>query len=185
MPPPLTALMAEALRRKRPLALLAEIDHPAGAARFWTGIGPLSWNGYVWTGSSTLGTVTPIQHTSDLVVQEINFTLVGADPAVVATLDDDVRNRSGKVWLACLSDSNTVVPDPYQVIDAQLDYQSFAAAADGTVSISITARTGFYTLDRALDEAWTSEEQHVLYPSDSGLDLISGLQNQSLQWTPN
>jgi hypothetical protein len=51
------------------------------------------------------------------------------------------------------------------------------------VAISITARTGFYTLDRALDEAWTSEEQHILYPNDSGLDLISGLQNQTLQWT--
>jgi hypothetical protein len=78
---------------------------------------------------------------------------------------------------------NTVIKDPYQIVDAQLDYQSFSAAADGTVAISITARTGFYTLDRALDEAWTSEEQHILYPNDSGLDLISGLQNQTLQWT--
>lgn len=183
MSPPLTARMAEALRNRLPLALIAEIDHPSGPARFWTGLGKLSWNGFTWTGSSSLGTVTPIQHTSDLIVQEINFSLVGVDPAIVATLGDNVRNLSGKVWLACLDIGNFVIKDPFQIVDALLDYQSFSAASDGTVAISITARTGFYTLDRSLDESWTSEEQHVLYPTDSGLDLISGLQNQTLQWT--
>jgi hypothetical protein len=183
MAPPLTSRMADALRKRKPLALLAEIDHPSGAVRFWTGVGKLSWNGYTWTGSGTLGSVAPITHTTDLVIQEINFGLAGVDPAIVATLGDNVRNLSGKVWLACLGSGNSVVKDPYQIVDAQLDYQSFSAAADGTVAISITARTGFYTLDRALDEAWTSEEQHILYPTDSGLDLISGLQNQTLQWS--
>lgn len=184
MPPPLTAHMAEALRKRRPLALIAEIDHPSGPGRFWTGIGKLSWNGYDWTGSGTLGTVTPIKHTSDLIIQEINFSLAGVDPAVVATLNDNVRNLSGKVWLACLGPGNSVIRDPYQIVDALLDYQSFSAADDGTVGISITARTGFYTLDRALDEAWTTEEQKLTYPTDSGLDLISSLQNQAIQWTP-
>lgn len=175
--------MADALRKRRPLALIAEIDHPSGPARFWTGIGLLSWNGNTWTGTGTLGSVAPIKNTSDLIVQEINFGLAGVDPTIVATLGDNVRNLSGKVWLACLGSGNAVILDPFQIVDAQLDYQSFSAAADGTVAISITARTGFYTLDRALDEAWTTEEQQILYPTDSGLDLISGLQNQTLQWT--
>lgn len=181
---PLTSRMAEAIRRRRPLALLAEIEHPDGTARFWTGVGPLFWSGYTWTGSGTLGQVTPIRHTSDLTIQEINFVMAGVDPAVVATLADDVRNRVGKVWLACLGDGNAVIKDPYRIVDAELDYQSFAAAEDGTVSISITARTGFYTLERALDEAWTTEEQKLLYPNDSGLDLIPSLQNQDIQWKP-
>jgi hypothetical protein len=185
MAPPLTYRMAQALRERNPLALLAEIEHPDGTARFWTGIGKLNWNGLVWTGTSTLGSVAPISNTSDLEIQEINFGLAGVDPAVVAALNDNVRNLSGKVWLACLAQGNNVVADPYLIVDSQLDYQSFSAQADGSVAISITARTGFYTLTRALDEAWTSEEQRVLYPNDSGLDLISSLQNQSLQWTPS
>src|SRR5690242_9981491 len=107
MVPPLTARMAEALRKRKPLALLAEIEHPSGTARFWTGIGPLAWNGNTFTGSSTLGTVTPIKRTTDLVIQELNFQLAGVDPAIVATLDDDVRNRAGRVWLACLGSGNS------------------------------------------------------------------------------
>lgn len=183
MAPPLTARMAEALKQRKPLALLAEIEHPDGMARFWTGVGPLSWNGYTWTGAGTLGSVAPIKHTSDLLIQEINFGLAGVDPEIVATLNDNVRNLSGKVWMACLGPGNSVIREPYQIVDAQLDYQSFSAQEDGSVAISITARTGFYTLERSLDEAWTTEEQKLTYPTDSGLDLISGLQNQTIQWT--
>jgi hypothetical protein len=184
MTPPLTPGMADALRARRPLALLAEIDHPDGIARFWTGVGKLNWNGFAWTGSGGFGTVTPIKHTSDLIIQEINFLLIGVDPAIVAKLNDNVRNLSGKVWFACIGIGNTVIRDPYQIVDAILDYQSFSAAEDGTVSISITARTGFYTLERAIDESWTTEEQKLLFRNDSGLDLIAGLQNQNIQWTP-
>lgn len=178
----MTARLAAALKKRLPLALLAEIEHPDGAARFWTGVGPLEWNGYTWTGASVLGQVTPIKQTTTLAIQEIVFSLAAVDPAIVATLSDDVRNRSGKVWFTCIGPGNSVI-DPFQIVDSELDYQSFSADADGKVGISITARSGFYTLVRALDESWTSEEQHVVYPTDSGLDLISSLQNQELQWT--
>ena len=101
---------------------------------------------------------------------------------IIATLSDDVRNRAGKVWLTCIGAGKTVI-DPFQIVDSELDYQSFSADADGTVGIAITARTGFYSLARALDESWTSEEQALVYPTDVGLDLIPALQNQELQWT--
>lgn len=180
----LTMRMAEAIRKKRPLVLLAEIEHPDGTARLWTGIGRLCWNGYVWTGSGILGTVTPITQTTALQIQELNFNLAGVDPDAAAKLSDDVRNLAGRVWLASLTKSNAVIRDPFQIVDAELDYQSLSAADDGTVTVSITARTGFYTLERALDEAWTTEEQKLVYPTDSGLDMIPSLQNQDIQWTP-
>jgi hypothetical protein len=108
----------------------------------------------------------------------------GVDPSIVAGLGDNVRNLSGRTWLACIADGNSVIADPYLIVDSELDYQSLSASDDGTVTITITARTGFYTLERALDETHTTEEQKIEFPDDSGLDLISGLQNQDIQWTP-
>jgi hypothetical protein len=175
--------MSDAIKARLPMVLLAEIEHPDGTARFWSGVGPLSWDGYTWTGSGKLGSIAPIRHTSNLEIQEINFGMAGVDPLDIAQLSDNVRNLGGRVWLACLGPGNSVIRDPFQIVDAELDYQSFTADEDGNSAISITARTGFYTLDRALDEAWTSEEQKLTYPTDSGLDLISGLQNQTIQWT--
>lgn len=185
MSPPMTARMAEHVRSRKPIALLAAIEHPSGNAYFWTGAGPLMWNGQKWTGCGQLGSVTPIEHTSDILVQDVQFQMTGVDPAIAATLDDQVRNLSGKLWLAGIRPGPTVVADPYQIMDAVLDYQALSASPDGTVTIAITAHTGFYTLSRALDEAWTTEDQHLTYPGDSGLDLIPGLQNQDLQWTPS
>jgi hypothetical protein len=50
--------------------------------------------------------------------------------------------------------------------------------------VSIIGRSGFYTLERNIDEAWTSEDQKTLYPNDTGLDMIPGLQNQDVIWSP-
>lgn len=180
---PLTFAMAEALRNHFPLALLTLIEHPSGDAYFWTGVGSLDWNGFTWTGAGTLGTVTPVKHTNDLAIQEITFSLTGADPAIVASLDDNVRNLSGIVWLACLDEHGKVVADPYQLLDSQLDYQSSSIDDSGVATISITARSGFYTLDRALDAVWSSADQKGTYPTDSGMDMISLLQNQDVLWT--
>lgn len=181
---PMTARMAQALKRRRPIALLSEIEHPDGTGRFWTGVGKLRWKGNSWTGSGVLGTITPIKQTTDITIQDITFTMSGVDPQIAAGLSSNVRNRAGNVWLACL-EGGAVVPDPYPILESQLDYQSFAADEDGSVSISITARSGFYSLTRAIDDAWSPEQQHLLYPDDTGFDMIAGLTNQSLNWTPS
>jgi len=183
MSPPMTYRMAEHLRRRRAIALLAEIEHPDGTARFWTGIGKLYWQGSTWTGSGRLGTVTPIKQTSALAIQEIQFQMSGVDVEIAAGLNDNVRNLSGKVWLAGIW-KRAVVADPYLILDSELDYQQFDVDDQGNASITITARSGFYQLQRNIDEAWTSEEQKTIYPGDTGFDLIPGLQNQDIIWSP-
>ena len=184
MAPPMTFRMAEHLRKRRPIALMAEIEHPDGTARFWSGVGKLTWGGFTWTGSGKLGSVTPIKQTSDLSIQEIQFKMSGVDPDIAAALNDDVRNRSGKVWLAGIW-RRSVVADPFSLLDSELDYQQLDADDQGNVTVTITGRSGFYALDRNIDEAWTSEEQKSLYPDDTGFDLIPGLQNQDVIWSPN
>lgn len=177
--------MASAMQNGAAQVLLAQIEHPDGTVRFWSGLGTLSWNGYSWVGTGTLGTVRPVKRTIELSIQEIQFVLSGVDVDTVATLSDDVRNLAGEVWLACLDDGGQVVPDPLQLVEAQLDYQTHQVAEDGTATIVITARTGFYTLQRALNDRWSIEDQKLRYPADTGLDLIPQLQNQDVQWTPS
>lgn len=174
--------MAEALRAGRPLALLASIEHPDGNAYFWSGVGKLVWDGITWTGIGRFGGVAPVKHTSDLSIQEVVFSLTGVDSSVVTTLNDNVRNRTGTVWLACIGERGEIVPDPYQLLTSELDYQTFSIDEEGVATISIIARTGFYTLERAIDEVWSTEDQKKTYPNDSGLDMIAGLQNQDILW---
>lgn len=185
-----TLRMARAIRAGAPLCLLASIDHPDGTFRCWSGIGELEYNGYTWTGIGNLGRVGPVKKTAELGIQEVTFALSGVDQQTVALLSDVVRNRSGMVWLAALDERGRIIADPYELLDTQLDYQSFQASADGTATVIITARSGFYTLERAVDDCWTDEDQKKRFPEsddggDTGCALIASLQNQEITgWLP-
>lgn len=180
----LTDEMAYALGNGSSRVVFAAIQHPSGTVYFHSGIGPLAWNGQTWTGCGKLGTITPVQHTSTIAVQEITFQLSGVDADLVAALNDDVANLNGSVWLGCLGLDGKVIADPYQLVDSELDYQVIEIQPDGTATISIVAHAGFYTLERGIDEAWTPQNQKLTYPTDVGLDMIPALQLQNLQWTP-
>lgn len=180
----LTAAMATALQEGAPRGLFVAIEHPAGTGYFTTGVGSRTWNGQTWAGTGKFGSISPVKHTSDVAIQDIVFSLSGIATDIVNGLNDDVRNLNGSVWLYCLASDNTVVPDPYRLIDSILDYQTFVIDANGTCTIQITAHSGFYTLSRAIEEAWTPENQKALFPTDSGMDMIPSLQNHNLQWTP-
>jgi hypothetical protein len=183
---PLTPAMAKAMRQGRPRGLLVAIEHPDGTGRFCTTIGSREWGGYTWRGAGPLGSVSPIKHSSEIAIQDITFRLSGIDTAIVEGLSDDVRNRNGSAWLVCFDDADQVIPDPYQIIDSQLDFQRYESdPSGGTTSIEVVAHAGFYTLDRGVEEAWTPENQKLTYPTDTGLDMIPGLQHQDLQWTPS
>lgn len=176
--------MAGALQSDAPRGMFVAIEHPDGIGYFTTGVGSRTWNGHTWAGTGQFGKITPIKHTTDIAIQDIVFSLSGVDTDIVNGLSDDVRNLSGQVWLYCTNWDDSVVADPYQLIDSVLDFQTFQVAADGTCTIEITAHSGFYTLSRALQEAWTPENQKSLFPTDTGLDMVPLLQNQNIQWVP-
>jgi len=180
---PLTLRMAEALKGGAPRAVFGEIGHPSGTGRFWTGVGLKSWNGHDWTGSGRMGGVAPIRATSELAIQEVVFWMAGVDDDVVARLNGDVRNLAATVWLACLDNQDNVIANPYLLINAILDYQTFEVQDDGTTLVTVIARTGFVSLERAIEEAWTPENQHLRFPTDTGCDQIPALQNKEILFT--
>ena len=181
---PFTARMADAILARRPLALLAQIDHPLGVRYFWTGIGELEYNGVTWTGLGTLGKIAPIKYSTELAIQELQFEVSGIPLEDSEWLSNDIRNRVAYAWLAAIGIDGQIVRDPKQIVSAELDYPKYQASDDGSVNIQLIARSGFYSLERALDEVHSAEDQRRLYSGDSGCDLIPKLQQQQVIWAP-
>lgn len=180
----LTAAMRRAVRDRRyPLALLAAIDHPDGVFYAWTGIGTLSWDGHEWTGVGVLGSITPVRQVTDLQIQELQFHLSGVPPQQTKWLSSSVRGREAQAWLAALKPDGTVVKYPYRLSISLLDYQSYFIDESGSPQLTLIGQTGFYTLDRAVDEVWSAEDQKRSFPTDTGLDLMYTLVNQTVNWT--
>lgn len=179
----LTARMAAALKDGSPRIGLAEIGHPSGTFRGWTGVGQLAYDGHTWTGMGTLGRVSPLRQASALEIQDVVFELSGVDTDSLAKLSGSVKGYVGKLWLACLDDKERVIPDPYLLCESELDVQDFAADESGSCTIKITGHTGFWSLERELNEVWSPENQKLRFPGDTGLDLLPTLENQDIGWT--
>lgn len=181
----ITAEMGQALRDRRPLALLVALDHPDGMVRAWSGIGTLRYQNEDWYGLGIFGDVGPMVITTELSILEITYSLSGIEPEQpeLQFLNTFVRNRSARAWLAALDEQGRVIRNPYELPSSQMDYQVQDVDDDSKVQISIIGIGGFYTLERAIDECWTAESQRRRYPDDSGFDLITGLTGKDIIWT--
>lgn len=181
---PMTFRMAQALRDRYPLCLLAVLDHPSGLFRAWTGIGSLEYDGETWLGLGLLGQISPVKSVTDLSIQEVRFTLSGVDAATLALLDPSVRRRPAQAWLAARDpQTDRIVADPFRLLDCEMDTQEFAVGEDGMATITIIARSGFYSLERSVDEVWSDQDQQRRFPGDTGLSHLATLQNQDVIWT--
>lgn len=182
MPRPSSHLRA-AILDGAPTCLLADIDHPDGMVHVWSGIGTLVYNNISYTGIGILGRVTPIGSTMESVISDFKIELRGVPQTAAQFLNRDVRNRPADIWYGALDKQGKVIPEPYLVCNGIMDYQELQVAEDGSATISITVIGGLWTLDTALNQAWTTEEQIKIYPGDTGLDSLPALVNKQVNWT--
>lgn len=163
------------------VAILAYIDHPDGVVRFWSRSGNLIWNGDTFQGIGALGRVTGLSKTTTLEVKQVTLELRGVPPTSTHFLNTNVRNRSAKIWLAGIK-RQKIVGQPYVVIDDKMDYMRLKAEDSGSVTIRIVINVGFWSIERAINKAWTHEEQQARFPGDSGLSQIPLLINKQTNW---
>lgn len=180
----LSAKLKKAIREGRPYVLMTEIDHPDGLDYRWTGIGDLNWDGKVWKGIGSLGTISAPSETGDLSVREITFQLRGIQQDQVKWLSSNVRNRVATAWIGFLDKRNQII-DTLELFECVLDYQELTIDESGMATITLTARTGFYSIERAQNISWTNERQILTYADDTGLSLIPSLQDKDVKWLPS
>jgi hypothetical protein len=51
--------------------------------RVWSGVGPITWNGYTWTGIGQLGSISAIDKGWTIKAKGITLTLSGIDPTLL------------------------------------------------------------------------------------------------------
>lgn len=178
----LTARMREALEKRRPLILLAEIDHPDGVVNVWSRQGDLSYDGKIWKGLGMLGRISPMGTTATLSIREVVFNLGGVPAESLAFIDANIRNRIAQVWIGAMEKKRKVIADPIQIMEARLDYQDYSIDDNLMATVKLHGQIGFWTLERAVDIVWSPEEHKRDFPTDTGLDLVSSLANKEVVW---
>lgn len=178
-----------ALRGRRPLAVICDIDMPDGMVRFWSGIGTLDYDGQTWTGAGVLSSIETSPKTTELRIDEVKLRLAGIGAGIVSDTDFTCRNRIARLFIVALDNAQHVVGTPYPIDEISLDYPIIELAEDGTARISLVGQSGFWTLERSTDKAWSREEGNLLWGFDTsgaqvetGFDYITSLRIKDTKW---
>ena len=177
------AVLAAMRSRTARLALMADIDHPDGRLRVWTGIGTLSYGGHEWTGLGGLATVKGVQSSSDPQIVDHTYVITNVGPDAEAFINAKVRGRRATTWLVFLDEANAVIPDPLQIAASTLDVTTYAVDESGKATLSLIGQSDLWQLEQPLNVSLTNTEQRKRYPEDSGFSEVVIIPNQTLKWT--
>ncbi|MGV3649837.1 MAG: hypothetical protein ACO1OK_00295 [Devosia sp.] len=183
---PLSPDMVAHIRRPyRHLAWMAWFERDGADLRVWSGAHTITHDGAAWLGYGYLATIDSLRRSNGLQHMELAFALNGLDPWIIADLDQSVRGRAARLWLAGIGDDRQVVREPLLLADLTQDTLGWSYGADGTVTLRLTCFEALPFLRRALKGKWSNESQLAAYPGDTGFAYNApiALQGPAVEWT--
>lgn len=169
------------------IAVLVEIDHPAGMVRAWSGVGSLDWNGNTFKGAGALGRIEGIGETAEIRTTETRYSLISPalDADAAAIVVQSPRGRLVRTWLALLDDDWQIIPDPVQIDESIVENIETKTGADGMQVLELPATSAMFSFRRPRLAALTPEAQKARFPGDTGFDLIATeVADAEILWGP-
>ena len=153
----------------------------------WTGYGSLVYNSTTYLGLGTLGTISPVEETTDLAARGITLKLSGVPTANVSlALTEEYQGRECSILFGALSPTaGTLISSPVTVFAGRMDVMQIAD--DGqTAEIIMTAESRLMDFKRPREVRYTDEEQQSLFAGDVGLEFVNDIQEKAIYWgNPN
>lgn len=165
------------------IAVMAELDHPAGYVRVWTGVGTLHHNGHDWTGIGWLGRITGMRQVSELEIVDHAYQLTHVPPDYEQFVNAKVRGGPATAYLAFVDDARQVIGDPIVLGRSTMDTSQWSIGDDGVATLTITGQSDLWQLEQPLNISLSDTEQRKRFPTDTGFSYVTTVTNQKIKWT--
>lgn len=161
--------------------LMAQLDFST-PLYLWTGYGTLTYNGIGYLGLGTLGTISPVQETTDLSARGITMQLSGVPTAMVYNaLSEDYQGRTCSVMFGALSPTAGLISSPITVFAGRMDVMQISDDGQSSL-ITMSAENKLIDFKRTREIRYTDEEQQALYAGDLGLEFVNAIQERTIYW---
>lgn len=204
----LEALQSDLLR----IRFLYEGYFKTGVARYWSGTGPVEWDGKTFTGFGDLMTISNVEETTDVKANGVTVAIAGVtDQSVALTLNEGQRGKPGQIWLALaypndgtgysmisdddgeslLGNGNDIIGEAFPASGIVPDPVTiFRGRLDGldlpdgadTAQVQVTYVHELQALETPKTVRYTDQEQKRIYPDDKGMEYIVELQDIQVRW---
>ena len=104
--------------------LLASLSF-ATPVHIWTGYGTITVGSTAYLGIGTLGSISPVEETTDLAARGISMQLSGVPTAMLAVaLTENYQGRECSVLFGALQASGALVSSPVTIFSGRMDVMS-------------------------------------------------------------
>jgi len=161
--------------------LLASLSF-ATPVHIWSGYGTITVGSTAYLGIGTLGSISPIEETTDLAARGISMQLSGVPTAMLAVaLTENYQGRECSVLFGALQASGALVSSPVTIFSGRMDVMSINDdGQDATIIMS--AENKLVDFRRPREVRYTDQEQKNLFPSDKGLEFVTAIQEKQIYW---
>ena len=119
---------------------------------------------------------------TEITAENIRLTLSGIPSELIGDAINGVRlSGSATLWLAFLDANNNVIPDPLQMWQGETDVPTLTDGAD-TCALDLTVENSLLALNLASNRRYTTLDQQLDYPGDTGFDYLSAMQDLYLTY---
>jgi hypothetical protein len=187
------AVLAALAAPQKSMALFLEIVFVTETVWLWSGLGNMSSAGPAWdpaatfpynqtfTGLGWMGRIESVPQNSELTAENMTLQLSGIPAELLGDTINAVRlSGSAQLWLGFFS-SGVLLADPLQLWDGELDVPTVSDGGD-TCTVSITVENSLLALNLASNRRFTTLDQQLDFPGDSGFDYVCAMQDLYLNY---
>jgi hypothetical protein len=165
---------------------LAMLTFRSATRHVWSGVGELVVDAQTYTGVGSLASIGGISEGISVQADGTTVTLsgleamIGESPDFLSECLGDIRSQApAKLWFGLL-DGATLI-EKYMIFSGVIDKPSINVDP-GAISITLALESKLLDLGRASARRYTSADQNLDFPDDSGFDWQEILNDISLQW---
>lgn len=162
--------------------ILCRIDFTPTPIYTHTGLGTISFESNDYLGVGTLGGLSGLSETENLVPSPITLSLSGIDDTLFGEAID-AGNYGDRVFLhiAYRNDDGSLVGTPWNFYKGRIESTNSTRGREGN-TVSIVAQHVLSILSKRIGSKFTDEAQQKKYPGDLGLQYVEQNIGLSLTW---
>jgi hypothetical protein len=161
--------------------IMAILTFKSSTQYIWSGVGNLIYNGNTYIGVGSLGKIGAVSEGVTVQAEGTTITLSGIDSALLSDSLIDIQPGAPAVLYFALMTNGVLVGSPYQLFKGTMDSPIVNVGAK-TISITISLENKMIDLSRPSCRRYTSADQRLQYPTDSGFQFVEQLSDLALNW---
>lgn len=155
-----------------------------GTLRYWTGTGPISWNGQTWEGNGLLQGVRLAAEVTHIEATGIEIHLAGVSQQVLALILISAQmGKPGRLYFGFLNTAGAVIANPYLLFEGKFDQAEITESYENPI-VTLRYESRVIDIERGKEWRYTTESQKISLNTDRGFEYVPTIQDWKGFWGP-